>query len=62
MKLTPGETYSGTVTAEVREGAEVVVAGGGTAGVVGAIAAAPPRREECKGGAVLPLRLMLRAR
>ena len=47
MKLTPGETYSGTVTAEVREGAEVVVAGGGTAGVVGAIAAAPPRREEC---------------
>jgi len=40
MKLTPGESYSETVTAQVREGADVVVAGGGTAGVVAAIAAA----------------------
>lgn len=40
MKLTAGETYSETVTAQVREGAEVVVAGGGTSGVVAAIAAA----------------------
>ena len=40
MKLTPGESVSQTVTAQVREGADVVVAGGGTAGVVAAIAAA----------------------
>ena len=40
MKLIPGESYSETVTAQVREGADVVVAGGGTAGVVAAIAAA----------------------
>ena len=40
MKLTPGENVSQTVTAQVREGADVVVAGGGTAGVVAAIAAA----------------------
>jgi len=40
MKLTPGESVSQTVLAQVREGADVVVAGGGTAGVVAAIAAA----------------------
>ncbi|MFH0963143.1 MAG: FAD-dependent oxidoreductase [Planctomycetota bacterium] len=40
MKLVPGESCSDTVTAQVREGADVVVAGGGTAGVVAAIAAA----------------------
>ena len=40
MNLTPGESVSQTVTAQVREGADVVVAGGGTAGVVAAIAAA----------------------
>ena len=31
MELIPGESYSKTVTSEVREGADVVVAGGGTA-------------------------------
>jgi len=42
MKLTPGESTSETVTAQAREGAEVVVAGGGPAGVVAAIAGARP--------------------
>lgn len=40
MELTPGESTCDTVRAQVREGSEAVVAGGGTAGVVAAIAAA----------------------